>query len=1473
MTARSGLEATYLKPAGSRWTDEQWAAIAADGSNILVAAAAGSGKTAVLVERIISRVADEERPLDVDALLVATFTKAAAAEMKERIRVALEDALEKKPDSAHLRRQLALLPRASITTLHSFCMEVIEKYSTLIGLDPGFRIANETEAELLRMDTLDAVFEERYEREGESGQLARLADLFGGERSDEPLHKLVLELHEFARSHPWPEWWLAGTASRFRVADAAELAQSEWADSMRKDVTQSLEGVLQLLRTSLAIAEGPGGPAPYASTLADDLGVVSSLLAAVRGESWETWSAAFAACSFGRLKPCRGDDYDPALQERVKGLRDEAKKSVTKLGEEWFVRTPEQYADELRALAPDIEALAEVAIEFGERYEAAKREKGLFDFGDLEHYALRILRSEDSTPERTEPSAAALDYRKRFAEILLDEYQDTNEVQEAIVSLIAKPEPGNVFMVGDVKQSIYRFRLAEPGLFLAKYKAYDVWTARREGAASGGDGSPKVDGSTVGGGSPGVGGSTGVGSPVEVADSKESVGSMGVGGSIRGGESPDGQASNGQASNGQAPSGLRIDLARNFRSRPRVVDAVNHVFRLIMRESVGEMDYDSRAELIYGEGYPSEESVGVGAPRPGQGPGRPSPHSVEMILLQAGGAQGAGSEADASAGEETAQAAQAPDGTEESGSGGAEEELETVQLEARCIAAEIKRLMGTDGRGGEPFAVYDGRTKLYRPLAYRDIVILLRAATSLAPAVLEELKGAGIPAYADLATGYFAATEVDVMLSLLQLIDNPDQDIPLAGVLRSPLVGLTAEELARIRLHGRKVSYWGAVRAAAASAAEEDAELASRLSGFTASLEAWRGIARREPLGELLGTLYRETGYYDFVGGLPGGAQRQANLRALVDRARQFERSAGSRGLFRFLRFLGRMKDTGADLGAARALGEQEDVVRVVSIHKSKGLEFPVVFVAGLGRSFNKQDLNGLFLKHKKLGFGPKLVDPETRVAYPTLPQLAIRRRLKAEMLAEEMRVLYVALTRPKEKLILVGTTKNAEKELAKWQELAEASRDGLPDYAVAAANRYLDWLGPAATLACRGWELPDSVGLTASGSSGSSGSSGTSGTSVASGSWGSPDTPSDASDSPGSSIPSPETVASSSSLSSSPEAAAASDFAAWSMPSWMTPGALWTCRVVPGSAYTKSASEGDAAVDNEGEEPLWNLALALKPVPVPETEAGKRAYEALSWTDPHAAATRLAAKTSITALKRQMADAGRETAAAGLSQIGETGGGAVIEEPWDEDSRFAAGGEEELPDTALLTYRLRRPKFLSAKKLTPAERGTAVHLVMQHLPLVPGTDASKVEELLDRLVERRILTTEQRRAVQAESIAAFCRSPLFERMCRASKTWREVPFSYGLPARSVYPGLDAGETDEPVLIQGVIDCLFPEEDGLVLVDYKTDRVLGDAWEAAAEKHRFQIERYAEAIGGILGRKVKEGYVYFVDGGRSVRLL
>ncbi|MBB6675378.1 UvrD-helicase domain-containing protein [Cohnella nanjingensis] len=1323
-TEMPDLSATYAKPAGSRWTDEQWAAIAADGTRLLVAAAAGSGKTAVLVERIISRIADEARPLDVDALLVATFTKAAAAEMKERIRIALEDALERKPDSAHLRRQLALLPRASITTLHSFCMEVLEKYAPLIGLDPGFRIANETEAELMRMDTLDALFEERYETEGEHGTLARLADLFGGERSDEPLHRLALELYDFSRSHPEPDAWLARTAAGFRVANAEALADTPWVQSMRADVLLALEGAVELLRGAQGIAALPGGPQPYADTLADDLDVVLSLLETVRAKPWAQWREAFAEFAFGRLKPCRGDGYDPALQEQVKQARDDAKKTVNRLADEWFVRTPEQYASEMRALAPDMAELAALVIAFGERYEAAKRAKGLLDFGDLEHYALRILRDPASVPGRVVPSPAALDYRERFREILLDEYQDTNEVQEAIVSLIAKVEPGNVFMVGDVKQSIYRFRLAEPGLFLAKYKSYDVWT-------------------------------------------------------------PQG-TERGERTTG---AGLRVDLARNFRSRARVLDAVNHVFRQIMREPVGEMNYDRRAELIYGNGYPPDE---LDAEDLGLTSGERNPYQVEMILIEAG----------AGTVDEEGDAAPAAGEREEASEAGEtpavpEEDLAAVQLEARCIAEEIRRLMGTDGSGKPPFAVYDGKSGLHRPLAYRDVVILLRAATSLAPAVLEELQGAGIPAYADLATGYFAATEVDVMLSLLHLIDNPDQDIPLAGVLRSPLVGLDAEQLARIRIVRRSGSFWDAVRTAAGDdSGTVEAELRAKLSAFAAALESWRNFARREPLGELLHMLYRDTGYYDFVGGLPGGVQRQANLRALVDRARQYERNSSFRGLFRFLRFLSRMRDTGADLGAARAIGEQEDVVRVVSIHKSKGLEFPVVFVAGLGRQFNRQDLNGMFLKHKKLGFGPRMVEQVTRVAYPTLPQLAIRRRLQAEMLAEEMRVLYVALTRPKEKLILVGTTKDAQKELQRWSRTAASAAEGLPAHAVAAASRYLDWLGPASLSAGSDWRLGTSSGAPLPASAGESGASST---------------------------------------------------------------PPWSCRVVPAAAFMRAAA---AAAETPADgEPLWNLVQRLEPVPVAPSPAGEQAAAALSWSDPHAAAARAAAKTSITAMKQQRQP--MATASDGLSP----------EEFNNEEARHPAWNPEELPDAATMTYRLRRPKFLSAKRLTPAERGSAVHLAMQHLPLREDLGVPDVEAWLEKLVADRILTPEQREAIGPEAIVAFGRTPLFARMRSAERLWREWPFSAGIPAEEAHPGLFEGErSQETVLIQGVIDVLFPGEDGLVLVDYKTDTVFGDAFAEAAEKHRFQMEQYAGAIGRIMGEPVAEGYIYFIDGGRTVRL-
>ncbi|XEC96808.1 helicase-exonuclease AddAB subunit AddA [Paenibacillus tarimensis] len=1290
---------TALKPTGSSWTDEQWHAVVAGGRDILVAAAAGSGKTAVLVERIIRKISLDT---DVDRLLVATFTKAAAAEMKERIRIALEKALDLSPDSDHLRRQLALMGRASVTTLHSFCLDVIRRYYPLIGLDPGFRIANETEAELLRFDVLDELFEQHYTAAeqgeeptdlsvGEPSSFVRLADDFGGERGDEPLYKLVLQLYDFSRSHPWPDEWLRETAAAFRVSTAEHLGGTEWAVSLGADVRLALGGARTMLEQALDLTRMPAGPNAYAETFANDLEMVTSLIETVDTRPWLNWHEAFQTVSFGKLKPMRGDSCDKALQEEAKTLRDRAKTIVTDLADELFRRPPEQFLSELRELAPQMETLAGVVIEFAARYEAAKRKRGLLDFGDLEHYCLRILRDPSSTPQAAVPSQAAKEYQKQFDEILLDEYQDTNMVQEAIVSLLARPGAGNRFMVGDVKQSIYRFRLAEPNLFLHKYKTFT----------------------------------------------------------------------------GEGGNGLRIDLARNFRSRAEVVDGVNGVFRCIMREAVAEMDYDRSAELVCGAPFPAAENER-----------EKRIYSVELALLDRGGAEEPGDEAAGDA-EENGE-----------GSGGNEAadaaDLQTAQLEARWIAEQIRRLFSNDN--GEPFRVYDIKLGISRPLAWRDIVILLRATQSWAPIIIEELQSYGIPAYAELNSGYFDATEVEVMLSLLRVIDNPYQDIPLAGVLRSPIFGLNAEELALIRVNAGKGSFYDAVMQASEDMLLSDG-LRTKLGCFLEQLNRWREKARQGSLSELLWNIYRETGYYDLAGGMPGGVQRQANLRALQDRAKQYE-ATSFRGLFRFLRFIDRMRDSGGDLGTARALGEQENVVRIMSIHKSKGLEFPVVFVAGLGKRFNLQDLNGSFLMHKQLGFGPRFIDPELRVAYPTLPYLAIRRRMRMEMLAEEMRILYVAMTRPKEKLFLVGTVPDAQRLL----DGRSSAKDGtLPEFSLASARRYMDWLLPLAPQGIEGEQEK---------------------------------------------------------IRSEEAETALSD---------------WQFGVTPAAWFVReaaAAAEEDPQAEKKRDEILAEM-ISLNLITVEEgAEEQEEIDRRLSWRYPYAEASSIAAKTSVTEMKR-------------LRPVYEEED-ALPKEEWErQTNRNPSSVRGSRSGPASGTLRLRRPRFMEDISFTAAERGTISHLVMQHVPLGPEIpDRGTLAATVRHMVERSLLRPEQAEAVDLEAVHSFFSGELGLRLCKASWVRREVPFSCTLPAGRVH-GVSAagGAQEEPVLIQGVIDCLFEDEQGLVLLDYKTDRIAAQRWEEAAERHRFQLELYAEAVGGILGRKIDECYVFFFDGAMSVRLV
>ncbi|MGN7414199.1 helicase-exonuclease AddAB subunit AddA [Paenibacillus sp. SAF-068] len=1464
------------KPEGSFWSDDQWSAISESGEDILVAAAAGSGKTAVLVERIIRKIADPSQGFSVDRLLVATFTKAAAAEMKQRIREALERALEEQPGEEHLRKQLSLLGRASITTLHSFCMEVIRRYYQQIPLNPAFRILNENEAEIMRQELLEELFEEKYGEEDEGSTFRELVDWFSGERNDDAMHRLVQRLYDFSRSHSWPDHWLSEMASAFQVESVEALGHSAWVQSILRDAALALSGAAGLLRQGIHISMQPEGPAPYADTLKEDLVMVEELLSAVQVMPWESLPEVFQPVAFGKLKPCKKDQTDPALQDQVKELREAAKKAVTDLKGSLFGRTAFSFWQELEQAAPLMQELSRLVSTFGERYRQAKQERGQVDFSDLEHYCLHILRHEDSTPELSMPSDAAMEYRSRFDEVLLDEYQDTNTVQEDIVKLISRENPGNRFMVGDVKQSIYRFRLAEPGLFMNKYRQY--------GASTRDDGL--------------VGNRT----------------------------------------------GQRIDLARNFRSRAEVVHSVNMIFRQLMNEGVAEIAYDERAQLAYGATFPSE-TLGNEA------------YTPELMLIDR---QGSG-----------------PDLTESTDENGdaavsaelESAELETAQLEARAIARRIREMVGDTDKPA--LHVYDKALQTMRPARYGDMVILLRSTLMWAPLMIEEFRQQGIPAGGEQSKGYFQATEVEIMMSLLQLVDNPRQDIPLASVLRSPIVGLDEEELAQIRLGDKRQSFYDAVitaagewgdssinavqrsrqenhpdshivqlqwpeawsemeqgqRETAASVEAEildhgyefdvhtdgiqdagftgypgeaigvteisGSELQQKLIRFLRQLEQWRLEARQGSLSELIWRMYRETGYLDWVGGLPGGQQRQSNLKALYDRARQYEESTANRGLFRFLTYVSRLRENGGDLGTvAGSSGEQDNAVRIMTIHRSKGLEFPIVFVGGISKMFNQQDLNAPFLMHKELGFGPRFVDRENRVAYPTLANLAIRRRAQFELLAEEMRVLYVALTRPKEKMILLGTVKDAAKKALAWSQVKDSPELALPDYLLAAGRSYLDWIGPSLM------RHPDAAVLR-------------------------------------------ELAGSNDSFSACLE----EDESRWAISIIsadhvsrehvvdLTLGeedgmtsvrkeriaalkAIQPVKLVSSSTVEELTQRAqDTANQNIQAAGADTVALQEE-----ETRLVREVDQRLSWTYAYEAATQVAASTSVTELKTLLAMQDIQSVEV-MEELGEQSETFLdyntpgMNYTKDEAGRVGLGlssdlnkhetgsgsdssGTVNIPDTGsagtAFKLHLRRPKFMGENQLTGAERGNVYHTLMQHLPIDGSAiDSKLIEQTIQRLVELQILLSHHAEAIEPEELVGFFDTEPGKELLRAVWVKREIPFVYGLPAHqspvewlhgqaansavqtiNEDSQIQASIENETVLVQGIIDCLYEVEGELVLLDYKTDRVLehrGGLHELT-KNYRFQLDLYGRAIEDILGRKVNRKWLYFFDGGHAVEL-
>ena len=954
----------------TKWTDEQQQAIDTRKCNLLVAAAAGSGKTAVLVERIIKIITNEENPVDIDKLLVVTFTSAAAAEMRERIAAAISKALEKNPNSKNLQKQLTLLSRANITTMHSFCLDVIKNYFYTIDLDPSFRIADETEITLMKNEIIEDIFEELYEEDNE--YFKGLVEAYSTAKDDEKLKDIILNLYKFSMSGPWPESWLIEKAEEFNIKTLEELDKTKWVEILKDNIRVEVEGFINMYHKAIELISDTEGLEAYLDTFRGDLECLENVYESLNYGLSEIY-AALNGVVFTKLKTVRKSAvFDENAQGTVKSIRDTVKKKVKSLIEDSFTFTPEESLQGIKDVYPYMKELSRITLDFLDKFNEKKREKNLLDFNDLEHLCLKILIDRDEN-NNIIPSGVAEHFKEFFDEVLVDEYQDSNNVQETIIDLVSRKnsDDPNVFMVGDVKQSIYRFRQAKPELFLDKYSRYPL--------ASGG---------------------------------KE----------------------------------RKIQLYKNFRSRDEVLRGVNFIFKMVMSNVVGELEYTDDEALHLGatflENHDEDSEVGG---------------SIELNIIDK-----SGNEAEEIVEEELQE-------SEEE-----EEAVDAISLEAKLVSKRIKKLF--EAKDGKRFKVFDKETKEYRDVKYKDIVILLRATKNWSEIFLDELGAEGIPVYADTGSGYFESIEIRTIMSLLKIIDNPLQDVPMIAVLKSPIMGFTAEELSEIRLLNKEKYFYEIIKDIYDEKYEVSDTLKAKCNKVISDLEKWRNKTIYTPIDEFIWYLYMDTAYYGYVGAMPNGTLRQANLKILFQRAKQYE-STSFKGLFNFITFINKLRKSSGDMGSAKILGENEDVVRIMSIHKSKGLEFPIVFTCGMGKQFNLMDLSNSILFHEELGFGPDFVNLNNRNSYSTLAKEAIKKRIRLETLSEEMRILYVAFTRAKEKLIITGATRDLDKSIKNWVSAASLDENIILPSEVLKGKSYLDWIAMAICKHGQGEELREQCG------------------------------------------------------------------------------------------------------------------------------------------------------------------------------------------------------------------------------------------------------------------------------------------------------------------------------------------------------------------------------------------------------------
>ena len=921
-----------------KWTEEQSQAIHEKGSNILVAAAAGSGKTAVLVERIINKIIEEE--IDIDKLLVVTFTNAAASEMRERILNAIYKKIEEEPTNLRLQKQITLLNKSNICTIHSFCLDVIRNNFYEINISPNFRIGDTAEIELLKEEVLDELFEDLYLKEDEG--FLKLLEIYTSYKDDEPLKDIVKSIYNFIQSAPFPEKWLAEKVKLFDIdIENTDFAETVWGKIILNNYKECIEENILGLKKIKKELEAENELEKFSQAIRLDIENLESLL--VNLNSWDKSYELAKTFSFVRWPSSKKINSEtPAL---VKEKRDMINAKFKKLKDSIFIYTSAEVLADLKDMYEVLNLLQAIILKFNENYKKAKLERNIIDFNDIEHLALKILiKDEDG---KYVPSEIAKKYQDKFEEIAIDEYQDSNMVQEYILTSISKGN--NIFMVGDVKQSIYKFRQAMPELFLNKYKTYKLKKEKTE------------------------------------ADD------------------------------------LKIQLFKNFRSRKNILDTTNIIFQEIMSKDLGDVDYNEDEYLNLGANYeePQLENIDFAGKT-----------EINIINL-----------------EDTTK-----DSQEDEEDNVKTERIENSILEARYVAQKINELINSN------YYVLD-KKEGYRKVTYKDIVVLLRSTTELSPIYEKEISDLGMPVYSETSTEYLNSVEIQLIMSCLKIIDNPMQDIPLVTVMRSMIDGFTDNDLIEIRLADKYENFYESIVKARIQVNEE---LRNKIDSFLELINQWREASEFLALDELIWKIYMDTGYYNYVGLMQNGKLRQANLKMLFERAKQYE-SATFKGVFNFINFIDKLKLRNNDLGAAKIIGENENVIRIMSIHKSKGLEFPVVFLSSTGKNFNLKDLREKILIHQEIGFGPNYENSELKIEYPTLAKEAIKMVSKRESISEEMRVLYVALTRAKEKLIITGIEKDLQKSIeSKEKELQiyeSEDNSKINPKILESYKSYLDWI------------------------------------------------------------------------------------------------------------------------------------------------------------------------------------------------------------------------------------------------------------------------------------------------------------------------------------------------------------------------------------------------------------------------------